>query len=81
MVVLEVLKDLVDQEVPAGLVALEGQVDSGALVDFWASNCVVSSRQKLLLLAVLTVLLVCKGLWACKGLLAWRELQFSVKSF
>ena len=34
MVVPEVLKDLVDQEVPEGLVALEGQVDSGALVDF-----------------------------------------------
>ena len=77
MVVLEVLKDLVDQ----GLVALEGQVGSGALVDFWASNCVVSLRQKLLLLAVLTVLLVCMGLWACKGLLAWRELQLSVQSF
>ena len=81
MVVLEVLKDLVAQEVPDGLVALEGQVGSGALVDFWTSNCVVSLRQKLLLLVVLTALLVCKGLWACKGLLAWRELQFSVKSF
>ena len=81
MVVLEVLKDLVDQEVPEGLVALEGQVGSRALVDFWAPNCVVSSRQKLLLLAVLTALLVCKGPWACKVLLAWRELQLSVKSF
>ena len=81
MVVLEVLKDLVDQEVPEGLVALEGQVGSGALVDFWASNCVVSLRRRLLLVAVLTVFLVCMGLWACKGLLAWRGLQLSVQSF
>ena len=75
MVVLEVLKDLVDQEVPEGFVALEGQVGSGALVDFWASNCVVSLRQKLLLFAALSALLACKGLWA------WRELQLSEQSF